>query len=544
MPKIKLQPSGKKYSYSQEKGESLLDILLSDNLFVDNPCGGKGLCGKCRVRMLGDDVPAPTPTEEKLLSVEELARGIRLACLVKPEGDLELELLQKAREGKVLTGGYTPDFAFDPPVVMDDADSPVFGVALDIGTTTVVCTLVNMRTGEECGTASMVNAQKHFGLDVLTRITYELEHPEDGVARLQQAIVDSINEMIADTCQQAGIQREDIHAVTVAANCTMMHMLLGVDATSIGRYPYTPVFVEAREVEAVSVGIHVHEKAKLYCLPGVSSYIGADIVAGTYVCQLEKEKGNVLFIDIGTNGEIVLSRDGQLICCSCAAGPALEGMNIRAGMRAADGAIEEVRITESGVELRVIGDEEPVGICGSGILSVVKELVKHGIVTKSGAFIRKKQLEESDYRYSMIQMNGSKREFILTEAPGKLVITQGDIRQVQLAKGAILSGFLALLNRAGISMADLDKVIIAGQFGAHLPEESITGTGILPREIQGKLTYVGNSSKTGAYMALMSRRIRKEMEALATRMEYVELGQVEGYERLFSECLLFPEVQG
>ena len=149
MPNIKLQPSGKIYSYSQEKGESLLDILLSDNLFVDNPCGGKGLCGKCRVRMLGDNLPAPTPTEEKLLSVEDLARGIRLACLVKPEGDLELELLQKAREGKVLTGGYTPDFAFDPPVVMDDADSPVFGVALDIGTTTVVCTLVNMRKNVE-----------------------------------------------------------------------------------------------------------------------------------------------------------------------------------------------------------------------------------------------------------------------------------------------------------------------------------------------------------------------------------------------------------
>ena len=343
-----------------------------------------------------------------------------------------------------------------------------------------------MLTGKDLAHASMINAQKHFGLDVLTRITYELEHPEDGVEKLQKALVNSINEMIEDICCQSEVSKEWIYEIAVGANCTMMHMLLGVPATSLGRSPYAPVFVRGKDIKAKEIGLCAAEGARLYCLPSVSAYIGADIVAGAYVCQLQKESGNVLFIDIGTNGEIVLSSHGRLLCCSCAAGPALEGMNISSGMRAAEGAIEDVTITESGIEWKVIGNEKPIGICGSGILAVVK---------------------------------------------------------VQLAKGAILSGFLALLKKAGIQMEDLDKVMIAGQFGAHLPADSLVGTGIIPKEVQEKLVYVGNSSKTGAYMALMSAKVKREMEELAGQMDYMELGATENYERLFSECLIFPNVK-
>lgn len=595
MPKITVKPSGKVYEY--EVGATLLEILLAQRIFVDNPCNGKGVCGKCRVRILSGDLPEPKETEIKLLK-EELASGVRLSCLVKPESDLEVELLQKERKHEVLTSGYVPEFDFDvdiekkvieirKPTLEDqtpfedqvkeqigreldfttlkkatfvpgvttvvlhgndviqieqgDTTDVLYGVAIDIGTTTVVCTLIDMLTGKELAHASMINAQKHFGLDVLTRITYELEHPEDGVEKLQKAIVDSINDMIADICKQAGIQKENIYEITVGANCTMMHMLLGVDATPIGKAPYAPMFVRAKDIEADKIGIKAAEGSRLYCLPSVSSYIGADIVAGAYVCQLKEEQGNVLFIDIGTNGEIVLSNKGRLLCCSCAAGPALEGMNISSGMRAAEGAIEDVEITEEGIKLKVIGNEEPIGICGSGILAVVKELLRVGLVRKEGAFIKLKQLDENDYRYNMMQANGIKREFIMTEKPEKLLITQGDVRQVQLAKGAILSGFIALLNKAGIKMEDLDKVMIAGQFGAHLPAESLVGTGILPEEVKDKLVYVGNSSKTGAYMALMSAKAKEEMENLASYMDYMELGATEGYERLFSDCLIFPD---
>ena len=600
MYKIRVAQSGKEFSY--EPGASLLEILLAQNIFIDNPCNGKGVCGKCKVRIVSGDVGEVSPTELRFLKPEETDSGVRLSCMVHPQCDLEVELLQKERKHEVLSKGYVPQFEKDldiikqvvtvhkplltdqtpfedqiknqlsdvefpfsvlrrfhfqegcytavvhcekdgKKVLMDleegDTTGEMYGIAIDIGTTTVVTALIDMLTGKELADSSMINAQKHFGLDVLTRITYEMEHPEDGVQALQEAIVASINEMIADVCGQTGVKKEQIYEISVGANCTMMHMLLGVDALSIGKSPFAPMFVKAKDMEAEEIGIHASKGARLYCLPSVSSYIGADIVAGAYVCELHKAKENVLFIDIGTNGEIVFSDHGRLLSCSCAAGPALEGMNISSGMRAAEGAIEDVEITEDGVKLKVIGQTEPIGVCGSGILAVVKELVRTGLVRKDGAFIKLKNLEETDYRYPMIEIDGRKRQFKMTE---ELKITQGDVRQVQLAKGAILSGFYALLKKAGKEMSELDKVMIAGQFGAHLPAESLIGTGILPEEVRDKLVYVGNSSKTGAYMALLSGRVKREMEELAHHMDYMELGATEGYERLFADCLMFPEV--
>lgn len=611
MPEITVQPSGKCYAYTP--GESLLEILLAAKVFVENPCNGKGVCGKCRVKIIKGTLSEPCATEQELLKEKELAQGIRLSCMVRPKADLEIQLLGREKKHEVLASGYVPEFAFDcgihkhvveiqKPALHDqtpledqiknqlkeqtggeilakslrletlqsvsfqpgpvtvvrrgnhvlhiekgDTTDILYGIAIDIGTTTVVCVLVDMLTGEELAHASMINAQKHFGLDVLTRITYEMEHPQDGIKNLQDAMVKSINDMIGDICVQAGVLREHIYEITVGANCTMMHMLLGVDAVPIGKAPYAPMFVRAKDLPAAWAGIHAAPGARLYCLPSVSAYIGADIVAGAYVCQLRKEKGNVLFIDIGTNGEIVLAHQGRLLCCSCAAGPALEGMNISSGMRAAEGAVEDVKITPQGVQLKVIGEEPAAGICGSGILAAVKELLKTGMISKSGVFIKKEKLDETDYRYPMIGTDGARREFILASHPEKIQITQQDVRQVQLAKGAILSGFLALLNEAGIGMEELDKVLIAGQFGAHLPVDSMTGIGILPREVADKIVYVGNTSKTGAYMALMSGKVKREMEELAHYMDYMELGATKGYERLFADCLIFPDfsdVQG
>ncbi len=589
---------GSEKAIEYKAGKNLLDILLDGDIFVENPCNGRGLCGKCKIRHLSGELQEISETERSLLKEDEIKAGIRVSCLVEPKEDITIELLQQERKHEVLTTGYMPDFAFKPAIrkktfemkkptlhnqtpyedslltgfnveafewtllqrlpitegivtgvfhedaLIDieagDTTASIYGVAIDIGTTTVVTALIDMITGRELANASMINAQKNYGLDVLTRITYELEHPEDGIKKLQTAIVSSINEMIEDICEQADIRRKDIYEISVAANCTMMHLLVGIDARTIGKSPYAPLFVKAKNIPARDIGLLAAPSARLYCIPSVSSYIGADIVAGAYVCELEKANGNVLFIDIGTNGEIVLSNHGKLLSCSCAAGPALEGMNISSGMRAAQGAIEDVQITENGVKLQVIGDEAPIGICGSGILAIVKELIRTGIVRKDGAFIKKDILNESDYRYDMIHLDGRKREFILTKEPELLTITQGDVRQVQLAKGAILSGFYALLKKADIEMNMLEKIMIAGQFGAHVPAESLVGTGILPQEVEDKLVYVGNSSKTGAYMALMSIEVRREMEELAHHMDYVELSATEGYERLFANCLSFP----
>ena len=581
-------------------GDTLLQVLLDAEAAIDNPCNGKGTCGKCRVKVVQGDAPEPTETERRLLSDRELENGLRLACLLKPQSDLEIELVHKERKHEVLTTGIMPEFEYAPDVekrlitvrrpTLDDqtpfedqvcaqlgvdaisaevlataalepgeftavvhdgqvlaiepgnTTGELYGLAIDIGTTTVVCELVDLATGAALGDASQINAQKVFGLDVLTRITYECEHWAKGVANLQKVIVRSINGMISELCSETGVRRDRIYQITVGANCTMMHLLLGVDARCIGRAPFAPAFARAKDLPAAHIGIQAAFGARLYCLPHVSAYIGADIVAGAYVCELDKQPGNVLFIDIGTNGEIVLASQGRLLSCSCAAGPALEGMNISAGMRAAEGAIEEVRVAETGNEFSVIGDVEPAGLCGSGILAVMRELLRCGIVRKNGAFIKPDKLAEDDFRRQVIiTADDGKRAFVLTDTPERMLVTQSDVRQVQLAKGAILSGFTALMNKAGIAMDDLDQVIIAGQFGAHLTPSSITGTGILPPEVEDRIVYAGNTSKTGAYMALMSGAVKRDMEQLARRMDYMELGATENYERLFSSCLIFPE---
>lgn len=598
MPTVHVSSSEKHIEF--EPGKTLLDILLDADVAIDNSCNGKGTCGKCKVKDVSGSLGTVSDTEARLLSAKELEEGIRLACLVNPESDVEVEVVHKERKHEVLTTGIMPEFDFAPstekrtvvvrrPTLDDqtpfedqicaqlgvseiDADvladarlvpgdytaiihegkvvgiepgdttGVLYGVAIDIGTTTVVCELVDMTTGTALADASQVNAQKIFGLDVLTRITYEFEHPDNGVANLQKAMVKSINGMIAEACTDAGIDASSIYEISVGANCTMMHMLLGVDARCIGKAPYAPAFARAKDIPAAAIGIEAAPGARLYCLPQVSAYIGADIVAGAYVCELQNEPGNVLFIDIGTNGEIVLASKGKLLSCSCAAGPALEGMNISAGMRAAEGAIEEVTITPEGNEFAIIGNTEPAGLCGSGILAVIRELLSTGFVRKNGAFIKPEKLDDGDYRKeAIVEMDDGKRAFVLTESPERLLVTQSDVRQVQLAKGAILSGFVALLNKAGIAMDDLEKVIVAGQFGAHLTPNSITGTGILPFEVEERIIYAGNTSKTGAYMALMSGAAKRDMEKLAHEMDYMELGATEDYERLFSDCLIFPE---
>lgn len=604
MPHITVTTTGgsEGRSLAYEPGASLLDILLANGVSVDNACNGKGTCGKCRVRVVSGDLPEPDETERRLLGQDALDTGQRISCLVSPRGDLVVEVPRKEGADEVLTSGFMPAFeskvdvekrrvvlrrptlddqtpfeeqilAQTGAVAMDQTAMSAFpigpgdytavlhdshviclepgdtsrllcGVAIDIGTTTVVCELVDLRSGKALASVADVNAQKRFGLDVLTRITYELEHPESGRTDLQWAIVSSLDAMVARACHEAGVDRSSIYEFTVGANCTMMHMLLGIDATSLGTSPYAPVFVSSRDLAASEIGLEGAPGARLYCLPSVSAYIGADIVAGAYVCDLKDERGHVLFIDIGTNGEIVLASRGKLLCCSCAAGPALEGMNITCGMRAQQGAIEDVRITESGVQLKVIGDVAPVGICGSGILAALRELLRCGIVRKNGAFVRAGKFADDDYRSKLIETDeNGKRRFVLCQEPEKLVITQGDVRQVQLAKGAILSGFTALLRRAGIDMTDLDKVLIAGQFGAHLPASSLTGTGILPEQVEDRLVYVGNTSKTGAYLALMSSDAKRGMEKLAQAMDYLELGATDNYERLFSTCLIFPDGQ-
>lgn len=518
-------------SFEVEEDVTLLEALVNHGHFIDNPCNGKGTCGKCKVKIHSGDPGEIGVSERKHIREKDEAEGIRLSCLITDWTELEVELIQNERKTKVLTKGYIPEFEMH--------FKEGYGISIDIGTTTVAVSLVNLRDGETKADASMVNMQKNFGLDVLTRISYAADNP-DGKDKLQEAIVGSINSMISLLVEEAKIDPDEILEIIISANTTMAHLLMGIDSTSMGRYPYKPAFTESQKVLASEIGIEAGKDTILYTLPHVSAFIGSDVVAGVYVAEMEKKKENQLFIDIGTNGEIVLAKEGKLYSCSCAAGPALEGMNISCGMRAEPGAIEDITISEEGIKLKTIDDEDPIGICGSGILAVVKELLKVGLVKDRGVFVKKEDLSEDDYRYSLIELDGKKREFLMNESP-RLVITQDDVRQVQLAKGAILSGFLALLNVAGITMDDLDVVYVAGQFGSHLPADSLVGTGMLPAGVKDKIKYLGNSAKTGAYMALMNDDIKEELNRIAKDIEYVELAVTKNYESIFRNSMIYPK---
>lgn len=591
-------------TYSFSKGDSLLDVLQNHGLMMESPCGGKGTCGKCKVQVIHGAVNPPTVEEVTHLTDDELRQGLRLSCLVTPSGDVTVRLLgEKDQTHNILSDGYMPALGLDPvlskrlwtltkptlgnnasyqdlleallasPLLSNDPSllkrlpelfeedqvtavysgdaligvepgdtrGQLYGMAVDIGTTTVVLSLIDLNTGRELGCETAINPQKEYGLDVLSRIDF-VKRKENGLHLMQSAILACLNRLTVELCRKNQIETENIYEITVAANATMMHLLLGVDTRSIGRAPFATVFSRCQDFSAGALGLNLSPFARLYCLPGVSSYIGADIVAGVVVSQLKETRGNVLFIDMGTNCELVLSKAGELTSCSCAAGPALEGMNISCGMRASVGAIEGVRIDDTGIHVAVIGQTAPVGVCGSGILEAVSEISRAGLMGKTGRIKKKEDLQSDERLHRLAQFvtdQDGKRKILLDPAATQLTITQGDIRQVQLAKGAILSGVYALLEMMELTMDDLDEVIIAGQFGKHLSVDSLVGVGILSGQLRGKIRYIGNASKTGALMCLLSRETRHAMAEIAQSIDYFELATKDGYERLFTKCLTF-----
>ena len=394
-----------------------------------------------------------------------------------------------------------------------------YGIALDIGTTTVVLSLIELNTGKELNTVSELNAQREFGQDILSRITYEYRAGEEAIMQLQKKLVEQINDMLRNVCGKSDVSIDEIKEIVVAANCTMTHMLLGCDARGIGQSPYHPTFINAQTLQARNVGICVNENVLLYCIPQVSAFIGGDVVSGIYVNGLHTHREeNSLFLDIGTNGEIVFAGPKGLVACSCAGGPALEGMNISCGMVAECGAIEEVALENGIVSLKVIGDEQPKGICGSGVLAIVRELLKWSIIDETGCM--------------------EPEMFWLSREP-EVYICAKDVRQIQLAKGALLAGIYTLLQDVQVDIKDIENIYIAGQFGSHLSESILLETGVLPKEAKGKVKYVGNAAKAGASLTLRSDKVRDEMEELAKDVRYVELSNTETYTELFMKSMSF-----
>lgn len=505
---------------------TILEFLREKNIHIEAACNGLGLCGKCKIKLESTDVSI---SERKLLGEENIKSGYRLACMHSID-EVDKEFILKSFESEKKPDSIVLTESFTPKIIHTNIREK-YGIAIDIGTTTVAMGLIDLKNAKIISKVADMNSQVKFGLDVMSRIAFALENPE-GLSILQKSIVDTLNTLINKLLDESKIKREDIAELVVSANTTMCHILLGESVESLGKFPFLPGFTEVKRVCAKDIGIDID--ATLITLPHISGFLGSDIVSGVYasgICD-DKEK-NILFIDIGTNGEMLLKTDNNLLATSCAIGPALEGMNISCGIRAGIGTIDDFHIDEAGISYTTIGNTEPIGICGSGVLSMVRELLKAGFINKMGA-IDKKCL---DSNHSFIKADDSGKPFI--KINDNLYFTTKDIRQVQLAKGAILSGIRALIKKAGIETGDITRVCIAGQFGKYISMDSFFGVGLLPKEFEGKVEYLGNTSLTGAYMALLDKNAIEYMTEISVETEFFELSKLEEYEKIFAKALRF-----
>ena len=359
--KIEIENLGKKVEADEK---SILSNLRDNDIRIDNFCNGKGTCGKCKIKILNGQTNPVKDNEKFFLSDDQIKSGIRLACFTYPKSDIKIKTLSNKIKAQILDIGEIPKFKMD--------FKKSFGLAIDIGTTTLAIYLVDLSNGNIIDKISDINPQSKYGLDVMTRISFEYENI-DGIDILQKEIVNKINDLVDELSFRNNIYLDKISDIVVGANTTMIHMLVGKDAKSLGKYPYKAEFLEALNLKSSNIGLKFD--SNLYTLPNVSAFVGSDIIAGVYLTDL-KNKEKTLFIDIGTNGEIVLKTKDKLYACSTAAGPALEGMNITCGMRAESGAIEDVEIKNGEIILKTIGEKRARGICGSGLLSAITEIIK------------------------------------------------------------------------------------------------------------------------------------------------------------------------
>ena len=486
MIKINIVNPGSQFIIESDTGPSLLDILRKNGSAIYAPCGGKGTCGKCRVKVKG--------------------LGEVISCRYHPETDIDV-ILPGVEEANILVAQtkYLEDMPFNIGRTDFITSSPC-GVAIDIGTTTVVLYFLNLLTGQIEKISSFLNPQKQYGADVISRINYCQEN-ESGLKELQKSIIDSVNYELSRFLKEKSLGSTNIERIVVVGNTTMLHILLGEDPVSIALAPFTPKFIDKQDRQGSLTGLNVNSKAQVVTLPCISAYVGADILAG--LTALKVRKKNYLFLDIGTNGEIALVKDKKIYTCATAAGPAFEGANISCGMGAISGAISVYHGPEN---YKVIGNTEPVGICGSGIVDIVAYMLDKELIDETGL------LKET---FSIF--------------PEKAVqVMQQDIREIQLAKSAIYSGIKVLMSNAGLSFEETDALYLAGGFGNYISIQSAVKIGLLPHELSGKIFPVGNSAGIGALQYLKSDKFKSKSEAILKNISYTELSYIEEFTMEFA----------
>ncbi len=531
-----------------EIGENLVDIAARADLMLDVSCGRQGSCGKCRVRILSGLTEAADQAELDALSKEELDLGYRLACRLSVIDELVVMIpeIGEIQSGKTkiqfMPEGFIREISVLEPCDVRDRN---YGIAFDIGTTTVVGMLWDLNSGNMVGAFAKTNPQNTFGADVISRIQAAQGNPEN-LKSLQFKIIACLNEIIEDFTANYGVESENIYEVTIVGNTTMSHLLLGIDPSSLAVAPFAPVFCAASDFSGIELGLAVNPLAKIHLLPNIAGHVGSDIVGVLLSTGIMQRKGLHLAIDVGTNGEILLAKDGQVLACSTAAGPAFEGAEILCGMRASDGAIEGIAIDQGEVNLSIIGNHKPFGICGSGLIDGIAQLLEVGLIDHTGRLMDQAGAIKNNLPSTLVARlrDGSKgREFVLAygQEASDIVITQKDIREVQLAKGAIASGIIIMLNTFGADVSEIESISLAGAFGNYIRKESGLRIGLFPLIPIEKIISVGNAAGTGACMALLSLSERARASSQASQVTHIELASAKDFQQEFINAMSFPK---
>jgi uncharacterized 2Fe-2S/4Fe-4S cluster protein (DUF4445 family) len=585
------------------RGVTLFDAASWNGIAIDSTCGGHGTCKKCRVRFKADP-PVPTSLDLRAYTTNEIRDGWRLACRTPATVDADLEVPPLTTRPKAATVGVGRQVILRPAVrkrylelaepsladqvtdlervfgaltdlsptadlavvrtlgttlrqsdfkvtavVADEALIAVepgdttdraFGLAFDLGTTTVVATLLDLTTGTPVAVESALNRQQPFGADVIARISATMLDPA-ARDKLRQLAQQTLAELSTAVCEAGGVPSGEVYEVALAGNATMVHLVLGIDPEPLGVAPFILSTRLLPEVRAHDLGVPAHPQARAVVFPAFGAYVGGDITAGLLASGMDRDPRVRLFIDIGTNCEIVLGGRDWLLATAAPAGPAFEGASIRCGMRAADGAIEAVAVTEDGdLKLTVIGDTEPKGLCGSGLVDAVAALVEAGVIDSSGRFIQDGSAVErfvhtegttasaSSSLADRLTMIGQERVFVLhwsadRDPASSVYLSQRDIRELQFAKTAIATGWRILLEEAGLETDDIKQVLLAGSFGSYLNARSAIRIGLVPDVGPRRIIAAGNVAGEGAKMALLSVRDRAAALALLEEVNYVEL---------------------
>ncbi|HLK79629.1 MAG TPA: ASKHA domain-containing protein [Streptosporangiaceae bacterium] len=587
-------------------GVTLFDAASWNGIAIDSTCGGHGTCKKCRIR-IAENAPAPTSLDIRAYTAQEIKDGWRLACRTPATRDTRVEVPPLTTRPKAATVGVgrqvilrpavqkryleltEPDLSdqasdlervlaqlddLEPraelavlktlgrtlraadykvtAVVVDDVLIAVepgdttgrrFGVAFDLGTTTVVATLLDLGTGTPVAVASALNKQQPFGADVITRISATMMDP-GALDKLQQLAQETLAELTAEVCAEGGVEPDEVYEVALAGNATMTHLVLGIDPEPLGMAPFIMSTRLYPEVLAADLGLPVHARARAVVFPAFGAYVGGDITAGLLASGMDRDARVRLFVDIGTNCEIVLGNRDWLLATAAPAGPAFEGAAIRCGMRAADGAIEVVTMTADELGFKVIGDAEPQGLCGSGLVDAVTGLVRLGLLDESGRLVSEEEAaSRAPGLASRLTTIGKERVFVLHwrgAAEDSIYLSQRDVRELQFAKAAIATGWHILLEEAGLTQADVKQVLLAGSFGSYLSPAAAIRIGLVPKVPVQRVVPAGNVAGEGAKMALLSLRERAGGLALLEEVRYVELSDRADFNDRFVEQLNFP----